>query len=183
MFNTITYHFLVYLFTFGNICTLTGSYHFGKDNAVGSPALGWGGFRGFIPLSLFFFFFLFLFHASKMRRFARVLSHGAPNNCHQVQSGNGPLEMRPKKKSPRKASVGSLFVLVSAWVSICASWEHSDPLLKDVQKRGLTKTFTATLWERDMISFIVSSSKTLGWWLSKIWDRWRNDSRTIYYIV
>lgn len=98
MFNTITYlfFFFVYLFTFGNICTLTGSYHFGKDNAAGSPAVAWGGFRGFISLSLFF-----LFQASKMRRFARVLSHGAPNNCHQVQSGNGPLEMRHKKKSPR----------------------------------------------------------------------------------
>lgn len=95
--------------------------------------------------SVFIVFFKPLFLERRIiKGAARVRSRGALNNCRQVQSGNGSSEIRPrKKKLSREASVGALFVLVSAWVSICARGEYTDPLLKDVQRKTQLN-FTAT---------------------------------------
>lgn len=89
-----------------------GSLSFREEDAVSRiQAVNGMGVWGGVVLSLFFS------PPSSIIVFARVLPHGAPNNCHQVQSGNGLSEMRPgggeKKKSQREASVGSpFFVLV-----------------------------------------------------------------------
>lgn len=51
---------------------------------------------------------------------------GPPNNCHQVQSGNGPFKIRPKKKGLREASVGTFFCRgLSVGIHLCklrAQW-------------------------------------------------------------
>lgn len=54
-----------------------------------------------------------------MHGFARALPHGASNNRHQVQYGNWHFAIR-RKKSPGKASVGTLFCFgFSVGIHLC----------------------------------------------------------------
>lgn len=105
----------------------------------------------------------FLFcQALHMHGFARALPHGASNNRHQVQYGNWHFAIRREKKVQERLRLGPFFVLVSAWVSICARLGHSDPLLKGVQKSGVTQSFTATVWEMHIICFVCLFPVKLG---------------------
>lgn len=63
---------------------------------------------------------------------------GPQNNCHQVQHGNKPLEIRLGKRVYEGLRLGGFFVLVSAWVSICAEQRS---FVEGHLKGGIKKVF------------------------------------------
>lgn len=103
----------------------------------------------------------FLFcQALHMHGFARALPHGASNNRHQVQYGNWHFAIR-RKKSPGKASVGTLFCFgFSVGIHLCtirAQWSFVEGC---TEKWSHSKFYSNCVGDAHNLFCLFVSSKT-----------------------